>query len=695
MTLAFGREKRLLLGTVAALAPLPLPFNEALGWPFLLAYLAGVGFFLVRARAGRERWLPTWAMNLLGLAYLPLFFLDLTAFSGGRLVGPVLHLGMFAVLIKLFSLRREKDKWQALMGIFFLFLAAMATSVHPSVVIYLAIFLAAGVLLLTRFALLHILAGFGHSDPALARVPLRGFLIACALISMLLAIPLFALLPRVTSPYLAGGVGGGGQRRETMGFSDEVTLDSIGRIRESREIALRISFARDRLPRNEVMRLKAATFDLYDGRAWRRSPGRRTMLEQGGVRVRLAPGEVERWARVFLYPVTGKSLPLPTTTRVVDVNRYGLEIGSGGAVYLSYPSVTTFEYDVGLGASPISAAAVPDPANLDPPILDLTGVSPEMTALAARAMGTGDAAERALRLEDFLHREYEYTLDFVGRGSEQPLEDFLFRYKSGHCEYFASAMVLLLRSQGIHSRLATGFLGADYNPIERSLVVRQANAHAWVEAYLPDAGWTTFDPTPPAGRPESGGTSVWNLATQAWDTLIFRWDRYVLTYGFNDQVSLLGGLRQLWRRLWSGRDRGGDGQIAAAAETAPATVGATSAADRTGAGVAVALIAAALLLAAAAAVWWLRHRGPLTATAAYRRLRRLLARAGLAVPASLPPLALGRRAAAARPAAAEPTGRVIDFYLRESFNGEALADTERGELIEALREAESALKKAG
>jgi transglutaminase-like putative cysteine protease len=693
VTLAFGREKRLLLGALAVMAPLPLPFNEVLGWPFLLVYLAAAALFVVRARADRGRWLPPWAMNLVGLVYLPLFFLDLTAYSGGRLVGPVLHLGMFAVTIKLFALRRERDKWQALMGIFFLFLASMATSVHPAVTLYLAAFLAAGVLLLTRFALLHLLAGFGHHDATLARVPLRGFLAACVAFSLLLAVPLFALLPRVNSPYLRGGVGGGGPQVQVTGFSEEVTLDSIGRIRESREIALRVRYLDEdeRRPQDAGQRFKAATFDRYEGKAWRRSPGRREVIAPGGARIELAPGEIERWATVVLQPVTGRSLPLPTATRLLDIDRRGLEIGAGGAVYLSYPPPRPVEYEVGLGRGAVSAAALPDPADPAPGTLDTTGVTPEMAALAAEVMGAGDAGARARRLEAHLVGDYDYTLDFVGRGGARPLEDFLFRYKSGHCEYFATAMALLLRSQGIHSRLATGFLGADYNPIEGVWVVRQANAHAWVEAYLPDEGWTVFDPTPPAGRPAAGGTGAWDLAVQAWEALVFRWDRYVLTYDFADQVGVFASLRGLWTRLFGGRRDGGG----ADPETATAAATETSAAAPAAGGAPIALLGAVLLLAVALAAWWLHRRGPLTATAAYRRLRRGLARAGVAVPASLPPLALGRRAAAARPTAAEPTGRVIAFYLRESFNGEALGDAERGDLHQALRAAEAELKKAG
>lgn len=702
--LAFGRQKRLLLGVAAFLAPLPLPLNESLGWGFLLAYLLGVGYFLWRANADRGEWMAPWAMNLLGLAYLPLFFLDLTTFSRGRVVGPVLHIGLFAILIKLFALRRERDKWQALMGIFFVFLAAMATSVHPSVVLYLAAFLGVGVLVLMRFAFFHILAGFGHRDAAAARVPLGGFLAACLLASVVLAVPLFAALPRVSSPYISGGVGGGSSELQSTGFSDEVTLDSIGRIRQSRAVAMRVFFeGESRVREDSRRRFKGATFELYDGRSWQRSPSRSRIADEGLDLIRLVPGQVERWAEVFLYPLSSRSLPLPTDTRLLRVHRYGLERGAGGGFYLGFPPRDTLRYEVGLGETTLSAAAPPDPVlsvsdgvSGDTPLpatLDLSGVSERMASLARQVMGEGDDADRVRRLERYLTENYDYTLDFVGRSIEHPLDDFLFRYKSGHCEYFASSLVLMLRSQGVHARLVTGFLGAEHNPLQGSYVVRQANAHAWVEAYLPGEGWVELDPTPPAGRPTGERQSFLRLASQAWDTVVFRWDRYVLTYGFNDQLALFGSLRGLWRQLFARSDPASNPSFQPAdpeadgptADTPPAS------APAVGPGTVAALL---FLVAVVAFIWWRHRRGEATATTAYLRLRNELRRSGVEVPDSLAPLALERRAAGRSAEAAAPAGRVVRLYLGEAFAGRPLADGDRERLELALREVSEALRKA-
>ncbi|HEX5759138.1 MAG TPA: DUF3488 and transglutaminase-like domain-containing protein, partial [Thermoanaerobaculia bacterium] len=574
--MTFAREKRLLLGALALLAPLPLPFNQMVRWPMLLAYLAAVGWFLRRAWRDEPRWLPAWGMNLLGLAYLPFFVFDVFALGRGRLVGPILHLGLFALAVKLFALERERDKWQAALGVFFLFLAAMGTSVHPSIALYLLAFAGLGLLLLARFAYLHVLAGFGRHEPAGPRLPLRGFLVAGTLASALLAIPLFATLPRLRSPYIVGrGTPPMGSTIEAAGFSEDVTLDSIGRIRESREVALRLRFEDAAIPDRE-MRFKAATHEIYDGGRWQRSPEAGSLQRRRGVRFWLMPGKPVAWVEVWRQPMKSASLPLPVETLVVEPTVSQLFVDRGGAVSLPHAPIETLYYRAGLAAQPVDAARGATPGSGDG-ALDLAGVTPRIADLAARVMGEGPPAERIRRLELHLTQQYDYTVDFTGRAADNPIEDFLFTYRSGQCEYFASAMVLMLRSQGVPARLVTGFLGGEYNLFEDYFIVRDANAHAWVEAYLPGAGWRTFDPTPAAGRPVAAEEGAFGLMRQAYDFLLFRWDRYVLTFGLYDQLTIFRTLRSLWLEMKAlfGRPDGAEASPAqpAATETPAADEG--------------------------------------------------------------------------------------------------------------------------
>ncbi len=691
--MTFAREKRLLLGLLALLTPLPLPLNGVTDWASVLLFEVGVIAFLRRAAGDPPRWLPLWAMNVLGVIYIPLFFIDLRTFSRG-IVSPVLHLGLFAILVKLYGLARERDKWQTVIGIFFVFLASIGTSTHPTVVLYLAAFLSLSLLLLTRFAIYHVLAGFGRSEPALAAVPLRRFVAASTGAGILLALPFFLFLPRVRTPFIAGQGARLGAEQESVGFSEEVTLNTFGRIRGDRSVALRLQ-QEGPTPMSGDLRLKTATYDRYRGESWRRTPQAGLVERLPGLRFRLGPGRPLRWATVWLQPLRSRSIPLPVETLWVEPRSPSLLIDRGGSVSFPILPLEVRQYRVAMGNDPVSTGKPPEGGDA----LDRGGVTPRMAALAAQVMGKGSVLEQTQRLERHLATKYEYTLDFVGRETSTPIEDFLFRYRSGHCELFASSMVLLLRSQGIPAHLVTGFLGGEYNPFEGYTIVRNENAHAWVEAYVPGMGWQIFDPTPPGGRPTAAEEGALQFLRQAWDFLEFRWDRYVLSFGLSEQMRLLDSLRSLWQEVWSKLRRDSE-------PSQPSLPQGVRGEQAPGEGIeqlpwwtrvdllTIALCTAVLVLAGLVLLW-LRSRRPLSATTAYRRLRRRLDQAGRPLGPAAAPLAVQKETASRFPQAALSSARVIDFYLRESFGGEELQEGERQELAEALAEAVKAMRKAG
>lgn len=681
----FLREKRLLLGSLALLAPLPLPFNEVVGWPVMAAYTLAVALFLKRAAADPPAWLPTWVMNVLGLLYLPVFGVDLFVVNAGRLVTPVLHLLLFTLAVKLFAFLRERDKWQCALVIFFLFLAAMGTSVHPTIMLYLVAFLGLVLWMLARFALFHVLSGFGRDDPALARIPLKGVLAVTLLASMVVAVPLFALLPRVSSPYIMGRGVGTGTQIEAAGFTEEVSLDSVGQVRTSRNVALRVLVEGGTEPEGTEARFKASTFDLYEGGRWRRSLWRGGLAREG-VRFHLAPGTPVRWLQIWLQPLRAQSLPLPVEALVVEPRAPDLIVDHGGAVAFPFDPLEVRNYRVGVVEEPVLTGS--PPRAVDEPSLDRSGVTPRIAALARQVMGEGTATEKAVRLEQHLIGSYSYSTQ-LDRGGDNPIETFLFRTKSGHCEYFASSMVLMLRSQGIPARLVTGYLGGEYNPFEGYFLVRQSNAHAWVEAYLPERGWQIFDPTPPAGRPSAAKEGLGLLLQQAWDFVLFRWDRYVLTFGIGDQMQIWNRLRQAWRGLLGFFD--GPEDKPAGESTAPPMEGAAVVEATPSEGLPLSPWMAVAVVLALGAVAYLVYRfrsRSLSATAAYRRLQKLLGRSGLTFPPATAPLTVRREVADRFPEAAVGVGAVIGLYLRESFGGETISEGERIRLKEALKAAE-------
>jgi hypothetical protein len=108
-----------------------------------------------------------------------------------------------------------------------------------------------------------------------------------------------------------------------------------------------------------------------------------------------------------------------------------------------------------------------------------------------------DPAARLERLISHLQREYRYSLDVPHRSGTDPVMSFLLGHKRGYCEYFASALALLGRAAGVPTRVVTGYRVTEWNRLGGYYMVRERNAHAWVEAHLPGLGWTVLDATPP------------------------------------------------------------------------------------------------------------------------------------------------------------------------------------------------------
>jgi hypothetical protein len=179
--------------------------------------------------------------------------------------------------------------------------------------------------------------------------------------------------------------------------------------------------------------------------------------------------------------------------------------------------------------------------------------------LAQQNLTHASALERALALERHFHvpGEYRYSLSLnVPRQPQlDPIEDFVAYHRTGNCEYFASALTLMLRSQGIPARLVVGYKGGNYNAVGRYYVVQQRHAHAWVEAWLPpeevpplevagvpsDGGaWYRLDPTPGretfvALREEGWSQPLW----QAFDYCELLWRDYVLGLSRRQQEEMV------------------------------------------------------------------------------------------------------------------------------------------------------------
>jgi transglutaminase-like putative cysteine protease len=287
--------------------------------------------------------------------------------------------------------------------------------------------------------------------------------------------------------------------RVQTGFSDRMELGALERMLDSDTVVLRV---RGR----PVDYLRGAVFDVYENGRWMRSedveiesdvvasdghePGERT-------EIRAVSERVDR----FFLPLEARSLRFQPAARA-----------DGLGVLKRAPKIGAPVVDFVVGRRDEAIPA--DPAPID---LALSrSARGALTKLAREWTGGAATTEQKLdALEHHLARDYRYAKSFTRAATVDPVMDFLFADRSGHCEYFATALALLSRSLGIPARVATGYRVAEYNRWGGYHVVRERHAHAWVEAWIEGRGWTTRDPTPASALPEDQPHDAGALAMAA------------------------------------------------------------------------------------------------------------------------------------------------------------------------------------
>ncbi len=295
--------------------------------------------------------------------------------------------------------------------------------------------------------------------------------------------------------------------------------------------------------------------------------------------------------------------------------------------------------------------------------LTLPTMPPRVAKLAhAWADGQPTPWLKAHAIESHLRHDFKYDLNSPSGGAAVPLDDFLFVSKRGHCEFFSTAMAVMLRDVGIPSRNVTGFVGGTYNHFGHYYAVREGEAHSWVEAYIDDTqhpGWLTFDPTPSAGaQPLGDTTGAWVYMRDLIEAVSQRWNHYVIGYDLRSQV-------HLWD--WF-RSRPGKGAPTSRLRWAEYAAG-------------------ALAIVAAYVLWRRRRRSPKDArpqtktdrglqlaASMYRGLEQALTAHGLTRPASLPPLRFAEELRMREHPLASEVVDLTEIYLSVRFGGTKLDD---------------------
>src|SRR6266852_356619 len=528
------------------------------------------GYLLIRGHSWLipERWTAA-----LTLGYVAFYLVDYFLISGGFLNATV-HLVLFVMVVRLFSAQRDRDYYFLSVIAFLMVLAAALLTVDSVFLLAFAGFMLTAVVTFILMEMRHFSAkaavhpreshgGLIYRNMATSLAVASPLLVLCILAG---AAAIFFLLPRVSAGYLSAYAPGG---EITSGFSDTVQLGRIGEIQQSNSVVMHIQIDGDERGSFDL-KWRGVTLSNFDGRTWSNSREQRVLSPPlDGHFVFLPPnGNVPEGAshivhyRVLMEPVGMNVFFLASTPESLEGNYGHVAIDDGGAVFDQDPEHPVNRYRASsdieqASAGDLRAAGETYPPEVTASYLGLRSVDARIPRLAQQITASaGNNYDRALALETYLRTSFGYTLKLPRTVPHDPLANFLFERKQGHCEYFASSMAVMLRTLGIPSRVVNGFRAGEFNDLTSQYVVRASDAHSWVEAYFPNYGWVTFDPTPGASIPARTG---WSRVSLYADAMASFWREWIVNYDVGHQQSLaasagshsrqlLAALRSWWRR---------------------------------------------------------------------------------------------------------------------------------------------------
>ena len=553
-----------------AVAMLALVLAGGLSVPLALIFLA---VMIVSWLLENTKWqLPERYGLGIVLLSIPLFYVDwqyqkAIGEPAERLgVTALAHLIVFLSAVKLIQVKKDRD-WVFLYLIsFFEVLLAAGLSFSPVFLGTLTLYLLCGLSAVTAFEIQKARRSLAYTETRLlvppdsrvfkkdgrlswrsteaARLPFVA--VGLLLMIFVLALPLFLIAPRSGAAALTRS---GGGLSNFIGFSENVTLGQIGTLKQDNALVMRVRVDGTDSPRN--LRWRGVALDEFTGNGWKKSIHARQMEQVAENRGLFQVGTISALNRLttqtfFVEPL--ESAVLFAAPRVVAIQgdlpivrvdaegsiqsrRHDFERIMYKAISeMDEPRMDELRNDM-RQYSPAFYRYLQLPDHLDRRIGPLTTT----IILRANADNRYDAAKA---IESHLQNEFAYSLDMKAGGPD-PLGDFLFNIRAGHCEYFATAMTVMLRTHGIAARMVNGFLPGEYNEAAGAYTVRQSDAHSWVEVYFPDTrSWVTFDPTPSAGRVEPVRTGFTAQLQKYAEAMELLWFQYVVGYDKQEQRTL-------------------------------------------------------------------------------------------------------------------------------------------------------------
>ena len=639
------------------------------------------------------------------------------------------HLLLYAMIVRLFSASTTRDYLFLALLAFSAMLASAILTVDTTFLFFFLVFLALAVSTFIGLEMRrssegavgpHFVPRSASASRLQRALGITSGIVAIAALGA--GAVIFFLIPRFNAGYLSGF---NLQPSLITGFSDDVELGQIGEIKRSSQVVMRIKVSGNPLIARS-MHWRGIALTTFDGRRWYTESHDPAALGEGFDGWIAVPPEIPVERRyslpleytVMLEPLASDAIFVASEPERVHGDFFGpplpgrlfrrsyLTEDKTGSLANPFHNFANVRYDAVSRLPEVPPQLLRDspqvyPAPLRNTYLQLPQLDPRIEALAktvtARAANPYD---KARAVESYLRGNYGYTLDLSGIPPRDPLAYFLFQRRAGHCEYFAAAMTVMMRSVGVPARYVNGFLAGEYNDVGGDYIVRASDAHSWVEVFFPRYGWITFDPTPPSGEEPGGMLSQLGLY---WDWFQLQWSEWVVNYDFVHQFTLAQGVQRVSRQWTSGVRQTFERERSAAAQRLR-TWTAVAASTPAWIPVLLALAAIAVLLACngrlrerllfAWKIWaWkmgasktgLGHETPAAQTASlfYQRMLRQLEHAGWPKSPCQTPLEF----AASLPARefAAPVARLTNLCMAARFGGQEIEFSRLAGVLDELK----------
>jgi transglutaminase-like putative cysteine protease len=511
------------------------------------------------------------------LVSVPLFLLDwkyqnnVREPAGQLGVAALAHLIVFLAAVKLLQHKKDRD-WVFLYLIsFFEILLAAGLSFSPVFLASLSVYMLCGLTTIVAFEIHKTKRSMAETETRLLvapdsgifkharryskrsvearRLPLVAFFLF--LLIFILALPLFLLAPRSGAAMLGRS---GSSLSNFIGFSENVTLGAIGTLKRDNAIVMHVRL--EEASNGREFRWRGVALDEFTGRAWRKSPEARRPVELKNERGFYQLGTTESLHRltaqtIFLEAIESPVLFAAPRPVAIQGDFSAVRMDAEGSVQARRRQFERVVYKAlsdttGPDEAVLRRDVTPYPVAFQRYLQLPLAIDPRINARTNAMVANAHARNRydeARAIESQLQSDYGYSLDMKAGGSD-PLADFLFNVKVGHCEYFSTAMAVMLRTRGIATRVVNGFLPGEYNEAAGAFTVRQSDAHSWVEVYFPETNsWVTFDPTPAAGRDEPIRSGVVGQLEKYAEAFELMWFQYVVGYDKQEQRSLATSLQ--------------------------------------------------------------------------------------------------------------------------------------------------------